>query len=72
MVTSKSPAMLPRGTVPESSYPSGTLSLDLRISLVVGSIIGSGIFSLPKNMAAGAGAGVVPDRATRCDKVTTH
>jgi len=33
------------------------LSLGLLVALVVGSIIGSGIFGLPQNMAAGAGAG---------------
>lgn len=37
----------------------GGLSLPLLIALVVGSIIGSGIFGLPQNMAAGAGAGAV-------------
>ena len=35
------------------------LSLSLLIALVVGSMIGSGIFSLPQNMAAGAGAGAI-------------
>lgn len=35
------------------------LSLGLLTALVVGSIIGSGIFGLPQNMAAGAGAGAV-------------
>ena len=33
------------------------LGLVLLVALVVGSIIGSGIFGLPQNMAAGAGAG---------------
>lgn len=36
-----------------------TLGLGLLVSLVVGSIIGSGIFGLPQNMAAGAGAGAI-------------
>jgi len=36
-----------------------TLGLGLLIALVVGSIIGSGIFGLPQNMAAGAGAGAI-------------
>lgn len=36
--------------------PLGLLSLT---ALVVGSMIGSGIFSLPQNMAAGAGAGAI-------------
>jgi arginine:ornithine antiporter / lysine permease len=38
---------------------SGTLSLSLLIALVVGSILGSGIFGIPQNMAAGAGAGAI-------------
>lgn len=38
---------------------SGTLSLGLLIALVVGSILGSGIFGIPQNMAAGAGAGAI-------------
>lgn len=59
MVTPKSPAALPGGTVAASSRPSGTLGLGLLIALVVGSIIGSGIFGLPQNMAAGAGAGAI-------------
>ena len=37
----------------------GTLSFGLLTALVVGSIIGSGIFGLPQNMAAGAGAGAI-------------
>ncbi len=36
-----------------------TLTLGLLVALVVGSIIGSGIFGLPQNMAAGAGAGAI-------------
>jgi arginine:ornithine antiporter / lysine permease len=35
------------------------LGLSLLIALVVGSIIGSGIFALPQNMAVGAGAGAI-------------
>ena len=35
------------------------LGLGLLIALVVGSIVGSGIFGLPQNMAAGAGAGAI-------------
>ena len=35
------------------------LPLSLLVALVVGSILGSGIFGLPQNMAAGAGAGAV-------------
>lgn len=37
----------------------GRLGLGLLIALVVGSIVGSGIFGLPQNMAAGAGAGAI-------------
>ena len=37
----------------------GRLSLGLLVALVVGSIVGSGIFGLPQNMAAGAGAGAI-------------
>lgn len=37
----------------------GTLGLGLLVALVAGSIIGSGIFGLPQNMAAGAGAGAI-------------
>ena len=36
-----------------------SLGLSLLIALVVGSIIGSGIFALPQNMAVGAGAGAI-------------
>lgn len=45
-----------------SAAPSGKepkLGLSLLIALVVGSIIGSGIFGLPQNMTAGAGAGAI-------------
>ncbi len=35
------------------------LGLGLLVALVVGSIIGSGIFGLPQNMAAGASAGAI-------------
>ena len=35
------------------------LPLSLLVALVVGSILGSGIFGLPQNMAAGAGAGAI-------------
>jgi arginine:ornithine antiporter/lysine permease len=42
------------GTTLQSRLP-----LSLLVALVVGSILGSGIFGLPQNMAAGAGAGAV-------------
>lgn len=38
---------------------SGTLGLGLLVALVVGSVLGSGIFGLPQNMAVGAGAGAI-------------
>jgi arginine:ornithine antiporter/lysine permease len=37
----------------------GKLGLGLLVALVVGSIIGSGIFGLPQNMAVGASAGAI-------------
>ncbi len=42
---------------PESSPPK--LNLAMLLALVVGSMIGSGIFNLPQNMAAKAGAGAI-------------
>lgn len=53
------------GTPPGTAAPAATaaapakLGLGLLVALVVGSIIGSGIFGLPQNMAAGAGAGAI-------------
>lgn len=44
---------------PTATRSTGTLGLGLLVALVVGSIIGSGIFGLPQNMAAGAGAGAI-------------
>lgn len=38
---------------------SSRLPLSLLVALVVGSILGSGIFGLPQNMAAGAGTGAI-------------
>ena len=52
----------PLGAVPTSTRASavpGKLGLGLLVALVVGSIVGSGIFGLPQNMAAGAGAGAI-------------
>jgi arginine:ornithine antiporter / lysine permease len=46
-------------SVTATTLPSGRLGLGLLVALVVGSIIGSGIFGLPQNMAAGAGAGAI-------------
>lgn len=42
-----------------ATKPASKLGLTLLVALVVGSIIGSGIFGLPQNMAAGAGAGAI-------------
>ena len=44
---------------PATKGQAGTLGLGLLVALVIGSIIGSGIFALPQNMAAGAGAGAI-------------
>lgn len=59
----------PTGTLPNPSAPltaakPGTaegskLGVGLLVALVVGSILGSGIFGLPQNMAVGAGAGAI-------------
>jgi arginine:ornithine antiporter/lysine permease len=49
--------MIPSSPAPKKA-PAG-LNLWLLIALVVGSIIGSGIFGLPQNMASGAGAGAI-------------
>ena len=48
-----------KSTSAQSMKPPGTLGLGLLVALVVGSIIGSGIFGLPQNMAAGASAGAI-------------
>ncbi len=44
---------------PDTPKTPEKLGLSLLIALVVGSIIGSGIFALPQNMAVGAGAGAI-------------
>jgi arginine:ornithine antiporter/lysine permease len=46
-------------TPPLAVNAPGTLGLGLLVALVVGSILGSGIFGLPQNMAVGAGAGAI-------------
>jgi arginine:ornithine antiporter / lysine permease len=43
----------------KSSVVPSKLGLGLLVALVVGSILGSGIFGLPQNMAAGAGTGAI-------------
>ncbi len=50
---------LPSAPIADPVKTPGTLSLGLLVALVVGSILGSGIFGLPQNMAAGAGAGAI-------------
>lgn len=44
---------------PSASTAPKQLKLGLLTALVIGSMIGSGVFSLPQNMASGAGAGAV-------------
>ena len=45
--------------VPVAAPVRNRLGLGLLVALVVGSIVGSGIFGLPQNMAAGAAAGAI-------------
>ncbi len=61
-------AAITTGTGPDSAVTvvakplageKGKLGLSLLVALVIGSIVGSGIFGLPQNMAAGAGAGAI-------------
>jgi arginine:ornithine antiporter / lysine permease len=52
------PAVVPKPTA-TSTQAAGKLGLGLLVALVVGSILGSGIFGLPQNMASGAGAGAI-------------
>jgi len=56
--TTSSPSSATRA-IPTARQSQGTLGLGLLVALVMGSIIGSGIFGLPQNMAAGAGAGAI-------------
>lgn len=49
---------VPTSTMAPPKVPT-KLGLGLLVALVVGSIIGSGIFGLPQNMASGAGAGAI-------------
>lgn len=51
--------MAPPAAAAKATRQPGTLGLGLLVALVVGSILGSGIFGLPQNMAAGAGAGAI-------------
>ena len=59
MSPSKITAELPTRVESITARTPGTLGLGLLVALVVGSTIGSGIFGLPQNMAAGAGAGAI-------------
>ena len=55
-------ALPPLGVPPlatRASATSGKLGLSLPIALVVGSIVGIGIFGLPQNMASGAGVDAI-------------
>ncbi|WP_411881918.1 arginine-ornithine antiporter [Polaromonas sp. YR568] len=56
--TTPAASPVPRA-IPTTRPSQGTLGLGLLVALVTGSIIGSGIFGLPQNMAAGAGAGAI-------------
>ena len=49
----------PAASPAAAAQAKGKLGPGLLIALVVGSILGSGIFGLPQNMAAGAGAGAI-------------
>ena len=56
--------LLPHASVPAPQAkpavsPTKPLRLGLLTALVIGSMIGSGVFSLPQNMASGAGAGAI-------------
>jgi arginine:ornithine antiporter/lysine permease len=56
MTPLKNTVELPIRVEPTKARTFGTLGLGLLVALVVGSTIGSGIFGLPQNMAAGADA----------------
>lgn len=56
--TTPAASPVPRA-IPTTRPSQGSLGLGLLVALVTGSIIGSGIFGLPQNMAAGAGAGAI-------------
>jgi arginine:ornithine antiporter / lysine permease len=57
--TSATSSFKDKATAPTTIPISNTVNLGLLVALVVGSIIGSGIFGIPQNMAAGAGAGAI-------------
>ena len=55
--TTPAPVSVPAPTT--SAAAPRKLGLGLLVALVVGSILGSGIFGLPQNMAAGAGPAAI-------------
>jgi arginine:ornithine antiporter/lysine permease len=57
--TSALPQATPKPAATTASEKPTLLGLPLLVALVVGSIIGSGIFGLPQNMATGAAAGAI-------------
>jgi arginine:ornithine antiporter / lysine permease len=57
--TSTSTSKTAQATAPKATNPKGDLSFGLLVALVVGSIIGSGIFAIPQNMTVGAGTGAI-------------
>ena len=59
MVSQKTETSHPQQVASIAAPAKNKLGLTLLIALVVGSIVGSGIFGLPQNMAAGAGAGAI-------------
>jgi arginine:ornithine antiporter / lysine permease len=59
MSATTSPLAFAAAPVAVPAQSTGRLGLGLLVALVVGSILGSGIFGLPQNMAAGAGAGAI-------------
>jgi arginine:ornithine antiporter/lysine permease len=52
-------SVAPSNQTPTAATAPKQLKLGLLTALVIGSMIGSGVFSLPQNMASGAGAGAV-------------
>ena len=58
-IAGRLPTASESSALPDPARATGKLGLALLVALVVGSIVGSGIFGLPQNMAAGAGAGAI-------------
>lgn len=59
MVALVESSVVVESTVVSTAPSKARLPLSLLTALVIGSMIGSGIFALPQNMAAGAGAGAI-------------